>query len=90
MFPVIIHIDNEDSCFDDKVSIRIILSYIPTIGSYLWLTEKHKYELFNQIKSLTGYYKTVYSNMRHIDDYNIVKYIAYDETTNVTHICLSY
>lgn len=90
MFPIKIHLYNEDSCFDDKVSIKINLPYIPTVGSYLWLTEEHKYELFNQTKTLTGYYKTVYSNKRHIDDYNIVRCVAYDETDDITHICLSY
>ena len=90
MFPIKIHIDNEDSCFDDKVSIKIILPYIPTVGSYLWLTKEHKEELYNQINNLTGYSETVYSNMRPIDDYNIITCVAYDETDDITHICLSY
>ena len=89
MFPVIIHLYNEDSCFDNKIFIKINLPYIPTVNSRLWLTEKHKKELIKQIKNLKGYHKTIYSNIRHIDDYNIVYIIAYDETDNITHICLS-
>lgn len=89
MFPVIIHIYNENSCFDSDVSIRINLPYIPAVGSYLWLTEENKEKLVKQIKNLTGYSKTVYSHMRHIDDYCVVYTVAYDETDNITDICLS-
>lgn len=90
MFPIIIHLYNDDSYFDNKVSIKINLPYIPTVNSRIWLTEKHKEDLVEKSKNLIGYSKTIYSYIRHIDDYNIVKYIAYDETTNITHICLSY
>ena len=89
MFPVIIHLLSEDSCFDNKVSIKISLPYIPNVNSRLWLTEEHKEELVKKIKNLTGYSKTVYSHMRHIDDYCIVYAVAYNETDNVTDICLS-
>lgn len=90
MFPIIIHLYNEDSCFDNEVSIKIILPYIPTVNSRIWLTEEHKEELVKKINNLTSYSKTMYYNRRHINDYTIVKYIAYDEIGKITHICLSY
>lgn len=89
MFPVIIHLLSKDSCFDNKVSIEISLPYIPAVNSRIWLTEKHKEELVEKIKNLTDYSKTVYSHMRHIDDYCVVYAVAYDETNSITNICLS-